>query len=201
MQLSGLVTFSKHKAVNKGKLKFDGERTFGIFTDHLINDDTVRIYNIHLASNQLSSSDIDLVVNPGQNQDKMNLKIMRIYAKLADAFQLREKQTLDILESISSCPYPFIVAGDFNDTPSSYVYNLITEQADDSFVEEGKGIGITYAGRLPFLRIDYIFKNNFFEAISYKRHRNNYSDHYPVSVILEKAAISDTEQKGKFLNP
>jgi endonuclease/exonuclease/phosphatase family metal-dependent hydrolase len=193
MQLSGLVIYSKYEAVDKGKLKFYGARTFGIYTDLLIGEDTVRVYNIHLASNQLSSSDIDLVVNPGQNQDEMTLQVQRIYTKLVGAFQLREKQLAHLVENVENCPYPVIIAGDFNDTPSSYVYNQITELVVDSFVEEGSGIGITYAGRLPFLRIDYIFKGSFFEATSYRRHRNNFSDHYPVSVILERSDPSDVD--------
>lgn len=185
-QLTGLVIFSKYEAVNKGKLKFEGTRTFGIYTDVLMGADTVRIYNIHLASIQLKPSDIDFVVNPGQNQDEMGLHALQIYSKLADAFQLREKQMQHLLKELDHCPYPVILAGDFNDTPSSYIYKQITKLLEDTFVKKGNGFSITYGGRIPFLRIDYVMKSQHFDTRTYRRHLVDYSDHYPLSAGLQK---------------
>ena len=183
-QLTGLVIFTRHKAINKGKLKFKGTRTFGIYTDVLINTDTIRVFNIHLASIQLRPSDIDFVVNPGQNQDEMGSQAMKIYSKLIKAYQLREKQMGHLVKELKNCPFPVVLAGDFNDTPSSYVYRQITSLLEDSFCEQGSGFSITYAGRLPFLRIDYVMKSEDFETSFYQRHKVDYSDHYPVSTRL-----------------
>jgi endonuclease/exonuclease/phosphatase family metal-dependent hydrolase len=183
-QLSGLVIFSKYKAVNKGKLKFDGSRTFGIYMDVQVNTDTVRIYNIHLASIQLRPSDIDFVINPGQKQDEMGLQASRIYTKLIAAYKLREKQVKYLVDELHNTRYPVILAGDFNDTPSSYVYSQVTEYLQDAFTEEGNGISITYAGRIPLLRIDYVMKSDLFRTLDYQRHKVAFSDHYPLTVGL-----------------
>ena len=181
-QLTGLVIFSKYPAVDKGKLKFQGTRTFGIFTDLLINEDTVRVYNIHLASIQLLPADIDFVVNAGQEKEE-NIKqhALSIYSKLTDAFLLRELQMSYLVDQLSDCSYPVILCGDFNDTPSSYVYDQITSELRDCFRDEGKGFGVTYAGQIPFLRIDYIMKSDHFNTLHYNRQKIDLSDHFPLS--------------------
>lgn len=184
-QLSGLVIFSKYKAVGKGKLKFEGSRTFGIFTDLLIEYDTVRVYNIHLASIQLKPEDIDFVVGANKEADSnFTNHASSIFSKLTDAFLLREQQMEFLIQQMDSCKYPIILCGDFNDTPSGYVYNRITEKLDDTFVEKGKGLSITYAGQIPLLRIDYIMKSKNFKTLHYQRHHFNISDHFPVSAIV-----------------
>jgi endonuclease/exonuclease/phosphatase family metal-dependent hydrolase len=184
-QLTGLIIFSKYKAVSKGKLKFENSRTFGIYTDLIIHGDTVRTYNIHLASIQLMPADIDFVVNPGKDKEA-KLHALRIYSKLSEAFQLREKQMAFLVDKIKKSPYPTILCGDFNDPPSSFVYNKITNILDDCFVEKGKGLGRTYAGELPLLRIDYILKSHEFISLEYRRHKIHFSDHFPVSVTLKR---------------
>lgn len=184
-QLTGLIIFSKYKAVSKGKLKFENSRTFGIYTDLLVNGDTIRIYNIHFASIQLVPADIDFVVNPG-NDKEAKLHALKIYTKLSEAFQLREKQMAYVLDEIKKSPYPTILCGDFNDTPSSFVYNKITSVLSDCFMEKGNGLDRTYAGRLPLLRIDYILKSREFTTLTYQRHKLHFSDHFPVSAFLKK---------------
>ena len=184
-QLSGLVIFSKFGAVDKGKLKFKGSRTFGIYADLLIGGDTVRVYNIHLASIQLEPSDIDFMINGGQEKKGLfTPHTLKIYEKLTDAFLLREQQMAFITRQLDQCHYPVILCGDFNDTPSSYVYNQISKKLDDTFKNKGKGLGQTYAGQLPFLRIDYIFKTGNINTFRYQTYQVDFSDHFPVSTLL-----------------
>jgi len=184
-RLTGLVIFSGYQAINKGKLELKGSRTFGIFTDLLINRDTIRVFNIHLASIRLQPNDIDFVINAGQeNEDDATGHASKIYSKLKEAFLLREKQIKYIRRQLVNSPYKVILAGDFNDTPSSYVYSQISGLLQDTFREKGNGLGTTFAGRLPFLRIDYIMKSNYFKTLQYNRYESGYSDHYPISAVL-----------------
>ncbi len=185
-QLSGLVTFSKYKAINKGKLKFTGSRTFGIYTDVIINNDTVRVFNIHLASIKLKPGDLDFVVNPdAENREELKSHSLEIYRKLVLAFELREKQLKVLLDKIKSTKRKVILCGDFNDTPSSWVYNQLTDYLTDTFVKKGTGICRTYAGPIPFLRIDYILTGNDIITRGFTRHNLEKSDHYPISAIIE----------------
>ena len=184
-QLSGLVIFSKFDAVDKGKLKFKGSRTFGIYADLRIGDDTVRVYNIHLASISLLPSDIDFVVSAGQEEKgSIAPHLMKIYDKLTDAFLLREKQIDFLTRQLTKCRYPVILCGDFNDTPSSYVYHQVNSVLKDTFKEKGEGISRTYAGELPLLRIDYIFISNGINTIRFQRYKIDLSDHFPVSAMI-----------------
>ncbi|NOX85332.1 MAG: endonuclease/exonuclease/phosphatase family protein [Chlorobi bacterium] len=184
-QLSGLVIFSKFSAVDKGKLKFKGSRTFGIYADLLIGNDTVRVYNIHLASIQLLPSDIEFVVSAGQEEKgAFAPHLHKIYDKLTDAFILREKQIDYLTRQLDSCRFTVIMCGDFNDTPSSYVYNQIISKLKDSFKEKGKGISTSYAGEIPFLRIDYIFTSKPVNTFRFQRYKVGFSDHFPVSAMI-----------------
>jgi len=73
-----------------------------------------------------------------------------------------------------------ILAGDFNDTPVSYSYRQIANELDDTFVDEGKGLGQTHAQMLPLLRIDYIFHSKTLQTIEHKTINKDYSDHFPI---------------------
>lgn len=184
--LTGLVTFSTLKAIDKGKLKFDGSRTFGIYTDLLMGGDTIRVFNIHLASISLNPNDIDFVIKPDmENNIEFKTKTGRIYEKLTKAFILRQKQVAVLEQEIENSPYKVLLAGDFNDTPSSYVYKQVSKLLNDSFTEKGSGMGITYAGKIPLLRIDYIFASENFKILEFTKHNILRSDHYPVSAVFK----------------
>jgi endonuclease/exonuclease/phosphatase family metal-dependent hydrolase len=82
---------------------------------------------------------------------------------------------------MDTCPFPVIVLGDFNDTPQSYTYAVIRgEDLHDSFVQRGSGIGTTYAGSIPGLRIDFVMTGSRFTIIRHEVLKLPYSDHYPV---------------------
>ena len=70
--------------------------------------------------------------------------------------------------------------GDLNDTPFSYTYQQLGNLLNDQFKAKGLGVGITYAGKLPGLKIDYIFADDNFNALSHQIIRTKISDHFPV---------------------
>ena len=71
-----------------------------------------------------------------------------------------------------------------NEPPSSYTYNVLCKDMQDSFREKATGIKSTYGGRIPFLRIDYILADTRYEVIDYKTYDVEYSDHFPITSIL-----------------
>jgi endonuclease/exonuclease/phosphatase family metal-dependent hydrolase len=72
------------------------------------------------------------------------------------------------------------LCGDFNDLPNSYTYNTISEDLEDVFTENGFGVGSTYSGNIPFLRIDYFLHTQGVNASDFNIIKNNISDHYPI---------------------
>ena len=92
---------------------------------------------------------------------------------------VRKGQVDLIREVISNDPYPSILTGDFNDVPNSYAYATIKgDKFQDVFLEKGFGVGRTFNGISPTLRIDYIFTTRDFEVTQFNRVVKDLSDHY-----------------------
>ena len=85
---------------------------------------------------------------------------------------------------IKKSPYPVLVVGDFNDTPQSYTYAQIADNLQDAFAKKGFGLGITYGGIVPALRIDYILASPSLPILSHRIFKKEYSDHYPIVAEL-----------------
>lgn len=195
-----IATFSKYPILNEGSFRFrDETKSFCLFTDILVNKDTIRIYNIHLESIQLSQDDYSFVSEIASANKEKNLKekSAKIFYKLKYAFKSRAKQVNVLSKHIQKSPYPVIICGDFNDTPSSYSYNVLTENMKDSFIEGGKGYGKTYDGNLPvFLRIDYVLYDDNFISCDFETSWIELSDHYPVSTNLIINDLGNMAKKG-----
>lgn len=178
-----LITTSKHKIIQRSPIEYANYR-FGMFTDMVVHQDTIRVFNLHLKSTSIKSYDIDFVNNPIHTDNRQE-KSKSIYRKLGRAFIHRARQTQIVKNEIEKSPYPVIVCGDFNDTPGSFAYHNISKNLKDSFLKSGKGFGKTYNGNLPLMRIDYILHDSRFKAFDFHVHHNYYSDHFPVSTYLE----------------
>jgi endonuclease/exonuclease/phosphatase family metal-dependent hydrolase len=180
----GLATFSRFPIVNTGAIHFDNSTSnSGIFTDVVINQDTVRIFNFHLESIRLSNADYKFVtefIDPGIQPTSSNPTI--ILGKFRNAYSKRAEQARIAAGHIARSPYPVIVSGDFNDIPASYVYSQISKGLEDAFIKAGKGFGSTYAGGIPFIRIDYILHSLQVKSFNFQNHKVHFSDHFPISV-------------------
>lgn len=186
----GIATMSRFPIINKGKLENPNfaeksrSGNYAIFTDVVIGDDTVRIYNLHLESIRISSEDIIFSHLHNFDTQKIEKHSKNIFSKLKQSFIRRAIQVGPIKEHIENCPYPSIVVGDFNDTPSSYAYRLMSRNLKDAFITSGKGLGTTYVGNYPSFRIDYIFYHPDIEVHNYQTILKEYSDHYPISAVF-----------------
>lgn len=176
----GTYIFSKYPIVDSGGINFGSTSNSCTWADLIINEKKVRVYSIHFQSNQVSST-ADKVRQEGDLRKKETLKdIKGMMTKFKYYVKLRAEQAQKVANHISTCLHPVIVCGDFNDTPQSYTYHLLTKNLTDSFKEKGKGFGTTYAGSIPALRIDYILTHEKIEVQSHEILKENYSDHFPV---------------------
>src|SRR5204862_7418375 len=101
--------------------------------------------------------------------------------RLKRAFIKRSQQVRVLHRHILESPYPVILCGDFNDTPSSYTYATLCKGMEDSFRESGSGFGKTYIGAFPSFRIDYILHDGKLHSTGYLTHGEKLSDHFPIS--------------------
>ncbi|MGZ3862489.1 MAG: endonuclease/exonuclease/phosphatase family protein [Bacteroidia bacterium] len=183
----GIATLTKFPIVRKGKIIFETtSNNICIYTDVLINNDTVRIYNMHLASIRLGNKEYKFIdgLNKNEYTDSNLVESKSIIKRLRAGFLKRAQQAEMVAAHIKTCKYKIILCGDFNDTPSSFAYNTLSANLKDAFRESGSGIGKTYHGSLPFLRIDYILHSAEFESYNYKRYPESLTDHYPISCYL-----------------
>ena len=190
----GLATFSTYPIVHSEKIQLpDTKANNATYTDIDFKGDTIRIYNIHFQSISLDVEDYlftDQVTAAKVNLQTEDSKksMYRILNKLKIGYKARNKQVKTIVEHIKTSPYPVVVCGDFNDPPWSYTYQQINNLLSDAFVKSGKGFGNTFFfnSRLS-IRIDYIFYDNtIFDAFNFTVDKVNYSDHYPLHVVLKK---------------
>lgn len=183
----GIATFSKYPIINKGKIIFNTKsNNICIYSDMLIDGDTVRVYNMHLQSISFSKKDYKFI-NDIQDEDDAQDELensKNILRRLKRAFVKRSSQAEKVAVSLKDCKYKIILCGDFNDTPASYTYRIISNNLNDAFIAKGNGLGITYAGKFPQFRIDYILYSKEFKCDGYFRSEETFTDHYPVTASI-----------------
>lgn len=178
----GAATFSRFPIVSKGKVKFGTSRgNICIYTDLKIGSDTVRVVNVHFESNRVDNRTITKLTEADSTSSEA---AGRIFENLRKSYVKRVTQVAQVREVIQQSPYKVIVCGDFNDLPLSYTYQQISDGLTDAFLHSGLGLGYTYAGKIPFLRIDYILHDKDIESYKFKVYHKKLSDHYPVGCYL-----------------
>jgi endonuclease/exonuclease/phosphatase family metal-dependent hydrolase len=180
----GIATFSKFPIINQGTINFNtSSNNICIFSDIVINTDTIRVYNLHLQSISFSKEDnkfLEDVMAKKKLEDEM-ASSRNILRRLKRAFIKRTRQADMVAAHIKTSRYPVILCGDFNDTAASYAYEKLSEDLEDSFLERGFGLGRTYAGKWPQFRIDYILHDKRLECSRYRREQETYTDHFPIT--------------------
>lgn len=185
----GMAIFSKYRIVGGGIVDTtESSSNKSMYVDIRYNSDTLRIYNIHLASMHLDSADYETgkAIWAGSYDSTFNNKAQKLSNKISAAYVVRQKQAKAIRDHINDCPYPVILCGDFNDSPASFSYNKIMRGLKDSFRSSGKGTGTTYiGGNFPAYRIDYIAHDKQYNDFQYTVCKNlTVSDHYPIYTYI-----------------
>ncbi len=166
----GLIQLSEHSSENQC-----------IYVDLKKGDKTFRFYSVHLQSIRFDPDDYRYLNNVAQTGDKPEKgSAFRLGSKLKTAFQKRSEQVNKIREHTGQCPYPYMISGDFNDTPASFAVHEMSSGLNNAFVEKGSGFVRTYNGSFPNFQIDYILATKDFRVLNYKVIEKKLSDHYPV---------------------
>lgn len=181
----GSVTMTRYPIVYMGEIRFENSRNISIYTDVLIDGDTVRIFNIHLQSYQIDPSRYSLL-EPQESKEKIELEVRDVERKFRNAYKMRAEQVKIISKFIEESPHDIILCGDFNDPPASFSYYKLTRRLKDAFVKSGQGVGRTYVGKLPSFRIDYILHSPGFMSYNFETYEYRNSDHLPISCVLVK---------------
>lgn len=109
----------------------------------------------------------------------------------------RNAQARRLLEILGDESKPYLVAGDFNMSDSSLIYDKITARMNDAWRDAGTGAGRTWPvaeviglPRIvhPFLRIDYIWRSDELRTVAASIGGPIGSDHLPVKAVFEWAS-------------
>ncbi|MBQ9195589.1 MAG: endonuclease/exonuclease/phosphatase family protein [Bacteroidales bacterium] len=170
---AGNLTLSRRGVHDRGKEVFEKSTNMAVWTDVKLDSSTVRIYNCHFESYNISLSGLVKGLRNDAFLEETGLKMRR-------SITSRPKQVAHVLQSMEKAPVRSLAVGDFNDSPLSYTYFRLQRGRKDSFVKAGKGFGATYRALWPLLRIDYILYPKNLEAISFEVLSAPYSDHNPI---------------------
>ncbi|MCY4073412.1 MAG: endonuclease/exonuclease/phosphatase family protein [Chloroflexi bacterium] len=109
----------------------------------------------------------------------------------------RNAQARRLLEILGDESKPYLVAGDFNMSDSSLIYDEIAARINDAWRDAGAGAGRTWPvaeviglPRIvhPFLRIDYIWYSEELRTVAASIGDPIGSDHLPVKAVFEWAS-------------
>lgn len=165
----GLAIYSKFPIINTGSLNLAHTSNNIIFADIIRKKDTIRVYNLHLQSLELNTK----MENFGQANPE------KLVARLKQRFKQQAEQTEVFLAHEKGFKGKKIVAGDFNNTCYSWVYNQISKNKKDAFVEAGIGFGKTFNYRFP-MRIDFILTDEDAVVNQFTSFSEKNSDHFPI---------------------
>ncbi|MBD1396554.1 endonuclease/exonuclease/phosphatase family protein [Pontibacter sp. JH31] len=182
----GVVIFSKYPIIRGNTIYFANtskrSANRAAWVDLNVNGDTVRVYAVHMQSMSIKAEDIENTYSAIGDEASFKKESRNLARRLRMGFKARAMQVQQLLEHVQASPYPVIVTGDFNDIPFSYTYSQLLKEMNNSFEVAGTGIGTTYNGVLPFLRIDNQFYSKGLEAYDFTTHYDMpLSDHFPIS--------------------
>jgi len=179
-QWFGQAIFSRYPIIDSGIVRYPrpGIPEALISADILFQKDTIRIHTTHLQSVQFKKEDYKSLQEIKDRDDSLLQNSKSIFSKLKRGFIHRAQQANIVKQITGNSPHPYIMTGDFNDVPNTYTYFTIRGKLQDAFLQQGFGIGRTYSGISPTLRIDYILATPHFSVNQFNRIVKNYSDHY-----------------------
>lgn len=183
----GMAIFSRFPIVGRGTIKF-GKLTqnHAMWADlRLPSRDTIRIYNFHLQSMSMEERDI---VDSYSSKAGFKAKSLGLLRRFKRGLVARNAQVDTLVRRFERCPYPILLCADLNDVPYSYSYDQLADRFQNAWATVGNGVGSTYNGRLPFVRIDNQFAGpQFIVDDFWVNYEIPYSDHFPTTATYRLA--------------
>lgn len=181
------IIFSRYPIIDSGMIRYPRPSLPEVLmhADIKMNEDTVRVYTTHLQSIQFNNRDYKKLGEIKTVSDSLLSNSKTIFSKVKRGISYRSIQADIINEVVMNSPLPVIFCADLNDVPNSYTYTKVKGNMQDAFLKKGFGIGRTFSGISPTLRIDYILTGKQFKIIQFNRVVKKLSDHYMLVADME----------------
>ncbi len=179
----GTIIFSKFPIIDSGRVTYQSDYLpeHIMYTDIEINNNTIRFYNTHLSSMQLTSERKSAGLDYTFIQDDTSILLNKSKLEkisIFDSFHVKQAQI--VKQQLNNATKPFVFCADLNSVPSSYVYQHISKGLQDAFLQTGFGWGQTYDGLSNTLRIDVTLLSPQLKVAQYYCPKLKASDHFPL---------------------
>lgn len=187
---NGLATFSRYPIIKKKKIEYKSADNISIYSDIVVDGDTLRVINNHLESNKLNQEDrqfAEKLIDESKNKQEILDAGLQIGSRLVVGSKNRVHQATEVRNAIKETDYLIVALGDFNDVPLSYTYKTIGKNLQDAYAKGGKwGYHWTYNKSAMLFAIDHILVDKRFNVVESDIHKEiKISDHYPISCTLQ----------------
>jgi endonuclease/exonuclease/phosphatase family metal-dependent hydrolase len=190
-----LAVLSRYPLTGANRMIFKDSPNSAMWVDVMVDGGPVRVINAHLQTTSVNweKDDLQRQIALGTAEDQARAAI-RMSNIMTTNFRRRAMQADHIKQMVDTTSIPVVLCGDINDTPSSYVYNVLTgggalftdkPRLKDGFLEAGKGYAYTYHNLKRILRIDYVIHTPDLRGVEYSSPNLNWSDHNPVVMDLQ----------------
>jgi endonuclease/exonuclease/phosphatase family metal-dependent hydrolase len=182
------IIFSKFPIVDSGTVRYPRPTLPDVLihADIKFNNHTFRVFTTRLQSLRFNKEDYkNLDKIKAAQEDSLISNSKTILSKLKKGLSYHGIQAGVITKVREISPHPVIFCADLNEIPNSYTYRKVKGNMQDAFLKKGKGIGRTFSGLAPTLRIDYIFADRQFKVRQFTRIIKKLSDHYMLVADVE----------------
>ncbi len=186
-----LVLASQFPILGSEGIETGGEMNGCVAFHLLAGTDTLTVINCHLLSYDLTMEErghFSDIISGKTKGDSARSEMAFLLKKTARATIQRAPQADALVDYITAHPNRlFVVCGDFNSCPNSYVLYRLRQVLTDCYVETGLGPGWSFNRFNINVRLDHMLCSPSLRPIGCKVDRTvNHSDHYPISCWLKK---------------
>lgn len=177
----GVATWSRWPIVGRSSIDF-GTRKNNVcaVTDIDWDGQRVRIFNAHFSSMRFEREDYAALEEGVPDAEGRE----RIWGHMRSAYKERVRQVEAVMEQVERSPYPVILCGDFNDTPTSWALARCRMSLKDTHDSRWFRLDGTWEGPIPGVRIDHILASPGWKVRSHETGGSGLSDHRFVKAEL-----------------
>ena len=180
-----VVIYSRYPIVEREVLATYNQANGAIRARIDVAGDTLEIVAAHLQSNRIDLDARELVADAAQAKKEAYWTVRTVARNYRQAARKRAEDAAALARQLEQLKYPAVLLGDLNDTPLSYTLGSLRRAGlYDAFRQNGSGLGFTYAGAIPGLRIDYVLPTPNLTTESTSVTDCGFSDHKAVRSVL-----------------
>ena len=173
----GTMLLSRLPLTDSGRINMGHEHA--VWADLQFRGKPLRVYTAHLSSLGLYTD--TAAQHAHENVYEITYERKGSVARKIKHTAIRHEQEAVILDSaFRASDKPLIFCADMNATPTTYTYRKVRGKLQDAFLCTGFGLGQTYYGISPTLRIDVCFADRRLSVNSCEVKAEHLSDHFPV---------------------